>query len=250
MARSARTARGAAVRRRRWPGAHPARRGGRPSPDRPAGPGTRPRPARRSACRPPPPPPHRRWTGRCRAPVRTSAWLERAAQQVPQLGRRGAARGQRPDDRQGVDALDQVVAGRLAELRLRGGQVEHVVDDLEDHAEGVAEAGQRLDVGPVEPAHERADAGRGREQRRRLAADRLQVLGLGPGRAVGPAQLADLAVAEPADGVGQQRGDLRAQRGRDLRGPGQQEVTREDGLQVSPLGVDGLHARGGCRPRP
>ena len=93
--------------------------------------------------------------------------LERAAQQVPQLGRRGAACGQRPDDRQGVDALDQVVAGRLAELRLRGRQVEHVVDDLEDHAEGVAEGGQRLHIRPVKgrrrarrcaPAVENSDA--------------------------------------------------------------------------------------------
>ena len=158
------------------------RRGGRPSPDRPAGPGTRPRPTRRSAYRPRPPPPHRRSTGRCRAPVSTSTCSSGRPEQVPQLGRRAAAGGQGPDDRQGVDALDEVVAGRLAELRLGGGQVEHVVDDLEGHAEGVAEAGQRLDLGPVEAGHERADAARGGEQRRRLAADRLQVLGLGPAR--------------------------------------------------------------------
>ena len=38
-----------------------------------------------------------------------------------------------------VDALSEVLAGRLAELRLCGDDVEDVVADLEDHAERLAE---------------------------------------------------------------------------------------------------------------
>ena len=47
---------------------------------------------------------------------------------------------ERPQHRQRVDALDQVVAGGLAELLVGGDDVEHVVDDLERHAVAVAVA--------------------------------------------------------------------------------------------------------------
>ncbi len=48
-------------------------------------------------------------------------------------------RVERPEHRQRVDALDEVVAGRLAELLVGGDDVEHVVDDLERHAVRLAE---------------------------------------------------------------------------------------------------------------
>ena len=51
-----------------------------------------------------------------------------------------------PQDRQRVHALDQVVAGRLAELLVGGDEVEHVVDDLEGHAVRGAERGEPVDV--------------------------------------------------------------------------------------------------------
>ena len=74
----------------------------------------------------------------------------------PSSGRPRSARSsvddaQGVDHRQGVDALDQVVARRLAELLVGGGEVEDVVDDLEAHPEVVAERGQRVDVGPSTP---------------------------------------------------------------------------------------------------
>ena len=67
--------------------------------------------------------------------------------------------GQRPDDRQGVDALDQVVAGGLAQLLVGADQVEDVVADLEGHAEGLPEGGQRLDSGPARPPRQARRSG-------------------------------------------------------------------------------------------
>ncbi len=42
--------------------------------------------------------------------------------------------------------------------------------------------------------------------------------------------------------MGQQAGDLGAERGGDLRRPGQQKVPRQDGDQIAPPGVDALYA--------
>ncbi len=47
--------------------------------------------------------------------------------------------GQGQQDRQGVDALGQVLAGRLAQLGLGADHVEDVVAHLEDHPEVAAE---------------------------------------------------------------------------------------------------------------
>ena len=55
----------------------------------------------------------------------------------------------------------------------------------------------------------------------------------------------DLALAQPADGGGQQPGHLGAERGGDLRRPGQQEVAGEDRREVAPAGVDALDAAAG-----
>ena len=75
-----------------------------------------------------------------------------------------------------------------------------------------------------------------------LPAMERQVGGLGPGRVEGVAQLADLPLAQLADGAGQERRHLGAERGGDLRRPGQQEVAGQDGDQVAPSGVDALDA--------
>ena len=64
---------------------------------------------------------------------------------------------------------------------------------------------------------------------------------------VGVLQLAHLALAEPADGGGQQPGHLGAERGRDLRRLGEQEVAGEDRLEVAPAGVDALDGAPGDR---
>ena len=76
------------------------------------------------------------------------------------------------DHREVVDALDEVVAGRLAELLVGGDDVEHVVDDLERHAVAPAELGELLDAVAGQVADDPADPAGGGEQRRRLALDR------------------------------------------------------------------------------
>ncbi len=63
-----------------------------------------------------------------------SGWSEGLAQQGAELGT-GLGVGQGQQHRQGVDALGQVLAGRLAQLGLGADHVEDVVPDLEDHPE-------------------------------------------------------------------------------------------------------------------
>jgi hypothetical protein len=133
------------------------------------------------------------------------------------------------------------VAGGLAELFGGVGHVEDVVDDLEDHPEGVAPRRQRLDGRAIEPGDDAGDARRRAVERGRLALDRHEVAVLRPSDVVGVAELLDLAFAQPPDGPGQQPGDLGPERRGDLGGPREQEVAGEDRLQVAPLGVDRLH---------
>ena len=59
--------------------------------------------------------------------------------------------------------------------------------------------------------------------------------------AEGGPHLGDLALAQQAQGVGQQAGDLGAERGGDLGRAGQEEVAGHDGDEVAPAGVDALH---------
>ena len=69
---------------------------------------------------------------------------DRTAEQRPEpVARR---RLQRTDDREVVDALDEVVASRLAELLVGRHDVEHVVDDLERHPVAQAVLRERVDV--------------------------------------------------------------------------------------------------------
>ena len=139
--------------------------------------------------------------------------------------------------RQGVGALDEVVAGGLAQLLVGGGHVEQVVDDLERHAEAAPEGGEGVDLGPGQLGDDAADAtGRG-QQRGRLAVDGGEVGLLGAAQVEGALDLEDLALAQLGDGGGEQPGDLGAERRRDLRRLGQQVVAGEDRLEVAPAGV-------------
>src|SRR3546814_9648742 len=61
--------------------------------------------------------------------------------------------------------LAEIVAHRLAELRLQGRVVEHVVDELEGDAEAAAEALQRRLLRGRPVGHHGADAAGGGEQR-------------------------------------------------------------------------------------
>ena len=154
--------------------------------------------------------------------------------------------GQRPQDGQRVDALDEVVAGRLAELLGGVGDVEDVVDDLEHHPERVAPGGQRVD---------RRD-GRARRRCRRCGRRCRTATPSCPGStrgscprtcvmsyvwrscSISPSHSQPIVRASsPATSVPSDGGDLRR--------PREQEVAGEDRLQVPPLGVDGLDAAAG-----
>src|SRR4051794_33941329 len=101
--------------------------------------------------------------------------VERTAEEVAQLGRLA----QHVDDGQRVDALEQILARVLAERVVGGREVEHVVDDLEAHAEMTTEARERVERGVAHARHHAADATRRREQRGRLALDGRRVVLLG-----------------------------------------------------------------------
>ena len=134
------------------------------------------------------------------------------------------------------------MAGGLAELVVGRGDVEEVVDDLEHVAVRLAVLGERVGQGRIEPGDEATDARRRGVERRRLATDRSQVTRLRARRVVRVTKFLDLAFAQPTDRSGEQAGDLGAERGRDFRGPRQEEVAGQDGLQVAPLGVDRFDA--------
>ena len=92
--------------------------------------------------------------------------LERAAPEVALL--RAAARvGEH--DRQRDLAVAEVVAQALAEHHLARAVVEHVVGQLEGDAEVQAVVAQRRGLGRRPLGDQRADLGRGGEQRRGLA---------------------------------------------------------------------------------
>jgi hypothetical protein len=139
------------------------------------------------------------------------------------------------------------VARGLAQLLVGGHHVEDVVHHLEGEAVAAAELGERVDLGPGRLRHQAADATGGGEQRGGLALDRRLVVTKSAVDLVGELQLPHLALAQPADGGGQQPGHLGPQRRRQLGRPGQQEVARQDGPQVAPAGVDALDPVAGGR---
>ena len=70
-----------------------------------------------------------------------SGWPRSARRSGPASGSSSAI-----ERRQRVDALGEVLAGRLLQLAVGGGDVQDVVADLEDHAEAAPELGAGLDL--------------------------------------------------------------------------------------------------------
>ncbi len=166
--------------------------------------------------------------------------VERSGEQLAQLVAVGAVEGH--DHRQREHALEQIVAGRLTQLLLGCGEVEDVVDDLERETVGFAEVGDGVDVVAGQTTGQPADPARSGQQRGGLARDRgLVVLG-GPAGVAGGLQLADLAVAQPGDGGGQQSRHLGAEGRRDLRCTRQEEVAGQDCPVIPPRDVHRRHA--------
>ena len=95
--------------------------------------------------------------------------------------------------------------------------------------------------------HHRAEPAGRRDQRARLAADHLEVVGLGLVEAPGGIDLADLSVAEHGDRLRQDAADLGAEVGADLGRAGEQVVAREDRDRVVPPDVRGGNAVAGLR---
>ena len=168
----------------------------------------------------------------------SSTWSSSSLRPSRSRKRRRAVEGE--DHGKRVHAFHEVVAGGLAERRIRAGDVEHVVDDLEAHAEVVTELGERVERRAFDLGDHPADATRGREQRRGLAADRGEVDLLGAVDVEEVLQLEHLTATQLADRLREQRGDGCTERRGELRRAGEQVVAREDRDDVAPARV---HAR-------
>ena len=154
-----------------------------------------------------------------------------------QLVRSAAPAGQRVDHRQGEHALDHVVTGGFTQLSLGGGQIQDVVHDLEHHPVGVPTGRECLDMVPRQSGGDTADTGRGRKERGRLTINRGHILIDAAIEFELRGELRDLALHQSADGVAEQPGHLGAQRRRNLRRPGQQEIARQNGPVIAIAGV-------------
>ncbi len=144
------------------------------------------------------------------------------------------------EDRQGVDALGEVLSGRLAEGRLSANHVEDVIAHLEHHPEGPAEGGDGFDLVTRQPTGERPDPAGGGHERGGLARDGLGIVLSRSGKLEGRVHFRDLAPTQFTQGGGQQLGDLGPESCRDLSRTGEEEVTGHDGHQVAEARVDAL----------
>ena len=78
-------------------------------------------------------------------------------------------------------AFAQIAGHGLAQNFFGGGEVEHVVDDLESQADGAAVGGELASWASVAPAKHRAQAHGDGEEAGGLAKDEVVVLGFGDG---------------------------------------------------------------------
>ncbi len=168
------------------------------------------------------------------------ASVERPAEHPPQFVGSSATPGERVHHRKRVDTFDHVVTCGLAELGIGRGEVENVVDNLEDHAVCRAVRGECVDDRAIVTGNQSTDASRSAVQRRGLAFDTCQVRLDRPRRVVGEAQFLDLALAQTTNRARKQTGDLGSERRRDFRRPREKKVTGENRLQVAPLRIDRL----------
>ncbi len=146
------------------------------------------------------------------------------------------------DHGQRVDALEQVLAGVLAERIVGRREVEHVVDDLEAHAEVTTEARERVEGRVTDARHHAADATRRREQRGGLAFDGRRVVLFGAVDVEEVLQLEHLTATQLADGRREQRRHVGTERRGQRRCTSEQEVACEDGDDVAPARVHAGHA--------
>src|SRR5690606_26947802 len=138
-----------------------------------------------------------------------------------------------------VDTAGDVVAGGLAEPLLVAEEVEHVVEHLEAHAEGLPVGAEGLGRALVEAGAVGAEPAGAGEQGGGLAPHRRQVGVDGATGVVLVLHLEHLALAQLAERDGDQPGGLLADAGGQLGGSGEDVVAGEHGVVHALDGVDG-----------
>ena len=154
----------------------------------------------------------------------------------------GAGEAAQVEQREGRDARAQVGAGGLAGVVLRGGEVDHVVDQLEGDADLLAEVGDGLKVLLRRVGEQHADLGRGGDERSGLVGEHLEVVVDRILVVTRTDRLVQLAEAEPLEGLGLQLEGLEAERRPDLARAGEEQVAREDRDRVAPDVLGTRHA--------
>ena len=173
--------------------------------------------------------------------------LEVAGEQLAQPGVGRVGGGEHVEDGQGALALAQVGARRLAGLVGLGLDVDEVVGELEGDAEPLTELAHRLDGGVVAAGEHRAVARGGGDEHAGLVGEHAEVVvdRVGAGRA-GPV-VADLARAQPHEGLRLDLHGLRAEVGDDVGRRAEEQVADEDrgGVAVGGVGAGGAAAHVG-----
>ena len=147
----------------------------------------------------------------------------------------GSAKGEK--HRKRADALTQVRAGRLAGVLGLARDVEQVVGELEGDAELLAVRRDRIGHLRRAPRGDRADPAGRSDQRAGLALEHVEVMRDRVLTLGGADGLEDLPGAQALERTREQTHDLRAEVGRDVGGPREQEVAGEDGDRVVPARV-------------
>ena len=158
-------------------------------------------------------------------------------QQLAQSRTVRIAVGEREQDRQRTDALPEVGSRGLAGGCRIAGDVDEVVGELEGHAIDLAECGHSLDLLSRRTGQHGAEPRRCGDQRRRLVGQDLQVVLDRVGALRRAGCLGDLPLHQPGEGAGLDMRRLRAERGREVGGAGEQVVAGKDGDRVGPAGV-------------
>jgi hypothetical protein len=147
----------------------------------------------------------------------------------------GIRRRHGADHRQGQLPLAEVVADILAQHARHPAIIEHIVDDLERHADGIAIGEKRLHPLFGGIGDDAAHLGRGGKQRRRLAADHPRIDAFIGCQVMRRGQLQHLALGDGGGGVRQDAQHPQAAGfHHQLERPGKQIVPDQDRTRVVP----------------
>lgn len=144
--------------------------------------------------------------------------------------------------------LTEIVASGLAELLGAFAQIEHIVDDLKCHAEVRAVLAQGLDIGLRSATEDGAHLSSARKESCGLSEDALVVVRARLVETVGVKHLVKLAIADVAEGTGEDGDDAGIHGGGCEHGRlGEEIVTEQDHGSCAELRVEGRFATAeGC----